>query len=143
MSPIENDPITEAVIGAAIEVHKLLGPGLLESLYQKALCRELMLRGIPHRSKVAIGVEYKGAWIGNDLEIDLLVTNELIVEIKSVEKLQPVHEAQLITYLKLADLHKGLLINFNEKLLKNGLRRRLYGEPKLRTEDSPPAWFRE
>jgi GxxExxY protein len=105
--------ISEAVIGAAIEVHRQLGPGLLESSYHACLCRELELRAIQYQSQVAFLMEYKGAQIAKGYVIDLLVEESLIVEIKSVDKLLPLHAAQLLTYLRLRRLSAGLLINFN------------------------------
>jgi GxxExxY protein len=119
----ERDPLTEKVIGAAIEVHRTLGPGLLESIYQKCLGHELTLRGIGHRSQVQLPIIYKGAELGDDLIMDLVVAEELVVELKAVDKLQPIHEAQLLTYLRLSRIRRGLLINFNVTLLKDGLKR--------------------
>lgn len=123
MESEERDPLSAQVIGAAIEVHRILGPGLLESIYQRALCHELTLREIPHRPHPPVPVHYKGVDLGDDLELDILVAGQLIVELKAVERLHPVHEAQLITYLKLTGLRRGLLINFNVRLLKEGLKR--------------------
>src|SRR5436853_576239 len=100
----ERDPLTGAVIAAAIEVHRLLGPGLLESIYQRALCHEMHLRGIPFRSNQPVPVDYKGVGLGDDLRLDIVVAEQLIMELKSVEKLLPIHESQLIIYLKLTDL---------------------------------------
>ena len=119
----ERDPLSAAVIGAAIEVHKLLGPGLLEVLCHRALRYELALRGVPFRSEQPVPVSYKGQDLGDDLKMDLIVAGELIVELKAVEHLHPIHEAQLVTYLKLTGLRKGLLINFNVRLLKDGVKR--------------------
>ncbi|CAN5163308.1 GxxExxY protein [soil metagenome] len=114
---------TAAVIGAAIEVHRTLGPGLLESIYQKAMQYELNLRKIPFEYQNSVPVIYKGFNIGEDLKLDLIVDGRIVVEIKSVEKLIPIHEAQLITYLKLMNAPIGLLMNFNSKVLKDQLRR--------------------
>ena len=119
----EKDPLSAAVIGAAIEVHRLLGPGLLECLYHRALRFELGLRGVPFRSEEPVPVNYKGQHLGDDLRIDLIVADKLIVELKAVDHLHPIHEAQLITYLKLTGLRTGLLINFNVRLLKEGVKR--------------------
>ncbi|HET6575669.1 MAG TPA: GxxExxY protein [Fimbriiglobus sp.] len=121
----ERDPLTEQVIGAAIEVHRLLGPGLLESIYQKALCHELTLRGVRHQPQQPVPVSYKGVDLGDDLFMDILVEDDLVVELKAVERLEPIHEAQLLTYLKLSRRRLGLLINFNVRLLKDGVRRRI------------------
>jgi GxxExxY protein len=121
----ERDPLTEQVIGAAIEVHRLLGPGLLESIYQKALCHELALRGVRHCTQQPVPVSYKGVDLGDDLFMDILVEDDLVVELKAVERLEPIHEAQLLTYLKLSRRRLGLLINFNVRLLKDGVRRRV------------------
>jgi GxxExxY protein len=119
----ERDPVTGAVIAAAIEVHRLLGPGLLESIYQRALSHELHLRGILYQAQRPVPVAYKGVNLGDDLRLDVVVADQLIVELKAVDKLLPIHEAQLITYLKLTGLHVGLLINFKVRLLKDGIKR--------------------
>jgi GxxExxY protein len=119
----ERDPVTGGIIAAAIELHRVLGPGLLESIYQRALCHEMHLRGILFQGQRPVAVNYKGVNLGDDLRLDLVVADQVIVELKAVEKLLPIHEAQLITYLKLAGLHVGLLINFNVRLLKEGIKR--------------------
>jgi GxxExxY protein len=123
----EDDPLTGQVIGAAIEVHRLLGPGLLESVYQRALCHELELRGIPIEPLRPVPVRYKGLDLGEDLVLDILVDRRLVVELKAVETVLAVHEAQLLTYLRLTAVRLGLLINFNVRLLKDGVRRRILG----------------
>jgi len=115
------------VIGAAIEVHRLLGPGLLESVYELALCRELRLRGITVERQVEIPINYKGEILDCNMKLDLLVAGGIIVEIKSVEKVCAVHKSQLLTYLRLRRLWLGLLINFNVELLRDGVRRVLNG----------------
>jgi GxxExxY protein len=115
--------ISEKVIGAAIEVHRHLGPGLLESSYHVCLCRELELREIPYHSSVALPLEYKGIQVGKGYVIDLQIENSLIVEIKSVDKLMPIHSAQLMTYMRLKKVPCGLLMNFNVALLPHGIRR--------------------
>src|SRR5690242_3828228 len=109
----ERDPLTEQVIGAAIEVHRILGPGLLESIYQRALCHELNLRGVQHVPQQPLPVTYKGVNLGDDLRMDIVVEDRLVVELKAVEKMEPIHEAQLLTYLKLSSHRLGLLLNFN------------------------------
>ena len=111
------------VIGCAMEVYKTLGPGLLESAYEKALIHELKLEGIPVASQVEVGLNYKGINIGEGLRLDLLVDDKLIVEIKSVEEIKPVHHKQLLTYLKLMDKRVGLLINFNVNDIMDGVHR--------------------
>jgi GxxExxY protein len=121
----EDDPLTRAVIGAAIEVHRILGPGLLESVYHRCLCHELELRGIPHRSQVRLPVRYKGLDLGDELVLDVLVDDRLVLELKAVERLEGVHEAQLLTYLRLSGHRLGLLMNFNVRFLKDGVRRRV------------------
>lgn len=121
----ERDPLTGAVIGAAIEVHRVLGPGLLESVYQKALSRELELRGVPFEPQVPVPVEYKGLALGDDLLMDMVVDGRVVLELKSVDHLHPIHEAQLLTYLRLSRIRVGLLINFNVPVLKDGVRRRV------------------
>ena len=117
------DPLTAKVIGAAIEVHRNLGPGLLESAYERCLEHELKLQSIPCRRQVKLPLEYKGLQLDEGYRIDLLVNEQLIVELKTVDALAPIHDAQLLTYLKLTRLHTGLLINFNVPLLKNGIKR--------------------
>jgi GxxExxY protein len=111
-----------AVIGAAIEVHRVLGAGFLERVYHEALVTEFHLRGIPHKSKHLVAVNYKGYPIGEG-ELDFLVGNSLIVELKAVERLSPIHEAQVISYLKMTNCPLVLLINFNVPMLKEGIKR--------------------
>lgn len=118
----END-INSKVIGAAIEVHKTLGPGLLESAYHDCLMHELDLEGIGYKAESPIVLDYKGRIIGDAYRLDLLVENKVIVELKTVSKLMDIHKAQLLTYLKLTNKKLGLLINFNEILLKHGIKR--------------------
>ena len=120
---MDKDPVTERIIGCAIEVHRALGPGLLESAYEKCLAFELGQHGIPFRQQLPVPVEYKGTRIECGYRIDLLVDDAVIVELKSVDQLAPVHEAQLLTYMKLARIRTGLLINFNQQRLIDGLRR--------------------
>lgn len=114
------EAITGQIIGAAIEVHQQLGPGLLESTYQACLCRELELRGISFECQKPLPLEYKGVKLDCGYRIDLLVAGLVVVEIKSVEALAPIHEAQLLTYLKLTGVKVGLLMNFNVVVLKDG-----------------------
>ncbi len=121
---IEAD-VTRDIIGAAIDVHRALGPGLLESAYQACMCRELALRRIVFRSQVDLPVHYKGLQLECGYRIDLVVNDRVIVEIKSVERLAPIHEAQLLTYLRLSKLRVGLLINFNVPVLPKGIVRRV------------------
>ena len=115
--------LTRQVIGAAIEVHKVLGPGLLESVYEECLCHEFGLRGIHYKRQQTIPVEYKGVQLDCGYRIDLLVENLVILELKSVDSLEPIHEAQVLTYLKLTSLKVGLLINFNVPVLREGIKR--------------------
>lgn len=117
--------LTERIIGAAIEVHRSLGPGLLESAYEACLAVELRERGLFVEEQVMVPVVYKGRPIQVAYRIDLLVEKSVIVELKSIDEVTAVHEAQLITYLKLANKKVGLLINFNVELLKNGITRRI------------------
>jgi GxxExxY protein len=121
----ENDPRTASIIGAAIEVHRQLGPGLLESAYEQCLCHELHLRRLRFKCQVDLPVSYKGLQLDCGYKIDLIVADEVIVELKSVERILPVHEAQLLTYLKLSSKRVGLLINFNTPLLTPGIVRRV------------------
>ncbi len=116
------DELTEKIIGAAIEVHRLLGPGLLESIYEEALKHELLLRNVPCESQIQITVRYKNILIEGQ-RLDLLVGNEVVVELKSVSRLPDVATAQVLSYLKATGLKRGLLINFGEPLLKNGIKR--------------------
>lgn len=120
-----SNSVSEKIIGAAIEVHRHLGPGLLESTYQACLCRELDLRGIPYRREVHLPLEYKGLELDKAYVIDLLVENSLIVETKAVEKLHPIHSAHLLTYMRLMGFSAGLLLNFNVEIMTQGIRRRL------------------
>ena len=115
--------LTGQIIGSAIEVHRALGPGLLESAYREALARELLLRSIAFKSKWPIPLVYKGLRLKKAYEADLIVADTVVVETKAVDVLHPVHEAQLLTYLKLGGWKAGLLINFNVVILKNGIRR--------------------
>ena len=115
--------LTEKVIGAAMEVHRALGPGLLESTYETCLARELAIQGIAFEQQVELPVVYRDVPLSCGYRLDFLVEGELILELKAVEELLPIHEAQLLTYLKLSDQRIGLLINFNVVLLKQGLRR--------------------
>jgi GxxExxY protein len=114
------------ILDASITVHRELGPGLLESAYQLALARELELRNIPHRPQVPVELMYKGIPLGKVYVMDILVEEEIIIEIKSVEAINPIFESQLITHLKLADKRLGYLINFNVTLLKDGFKRMVY-----------------
>ena len=115
--------LTGKVIGAAIEVHKILGPGLLESAYEECLSYELALRKIAFSRQSELPIEYKGIKLDCGYRLDLLVEDKLIVELKACESIEKIHEAQLLTYLKLADVPLGLLINFNVPILKDGIKR--------------------
>ena len=123
---MEINKITEKIIGAAIEVHRSLGPGLLESAYEQCLEYELLHRGMRVGRQLPVPVIYKELKLEYGYRLDLLVENSVIIEIKSVDVLNPVHEAQILTYLKFAEKEIGLLINFNIKLLKHGLKRYIY-----------------
>ena len=119
--------ITRDVIGAAIEVHRQLGPGLLESAYRECLTREFMLRRIPFERENSLPVEYKGTLLEAGYRLDFLVAGCVVVEIKAIEALAPVDDAQLLTYLRLDGWRVGLLINFNVAVLKSGIHRRILG----------------
>jgi GxxExxY protein len=119
------DEITKDIIGAAIEVHKVLGPGLLESAYEACLCEELLKKGVSFKRQCVLEVNYKGTKIDCGYRLDLLVENKVIVELKSVDKLIPLHDAQLISYLRLCEMSVGLLINFNVLALRHGIRRKV------------------
>ena len=125
MTLIEADPYSRRVIGCAIEVQRTLGPGLIESVYETCLCDELAEAGIPFARQQKLPVVYKGRDLDCGLKMDVVVGDKLILEIKSVQALHPVHEAQLQTYLKLTGIRVGLLLNFNEVRLIDGIRRRL------------------
>ena len=120
---MDRDPLTEAIIGCAIEVHRALGPGLLESAYDRCMAYELSCRGMRFRQQVPVSVDYKGIKLDCAYRIDLLVDETVVVELKCVESLSGVHEAQLLTYMKLARVGRGLLINFNQRRLVDGVRR--------------------
>ena len=120
-----HERLTHDVIGAAIEVHRILGPGLLESAYEHALCHELSLRNIAFRRQVDLPVLYKGVSLGSTLRMDFLIHECLVLEVKAHERTLPVHASQLLTYLRLSGHRTGLLINFNVNVLKTGILRRI------------------
>ena len=122
---MEKAELTELIIGAAIEVHRELGPGLLESAYEAALAHELALRGVRFARQKEMPVRYKGFLIEVGYRLDLLVEEQVVVELKAVTEMHPIYEAQLITYLRLSSLRVGLLINFNVPRLKEGIIRRI------------------
>jgi len=115
--------ITDVIIGSAIDVHRELGPGLLESAYEECLNYELSLRNVSVKRQVVLPVVYKGNKLDSTYRIDLLVEDTVVVELKCSEKILPIHEAQLLTYLKLIGLKTGLILNFNSAVLKDGIRR--------------------
>jgi|TARA_B110000438_G_scaffold169999_2_gene162495 GxxExxY protein len=117
------EPLSKRIISAAIEVHRELGPGLLESAYMACFAHELSLMDIEAELGVPLPVQYKGLAVPTSYRMDLVIDNEILVELKSVASLEPIHEAQVLTYLKLSGLKKALLINFNVPLLKDGIRR--------------------
>ncbi|MCK5428419.1 MAG: GxxExxY protein [Anaerolineales bacterium] len=119
--------LSHELIGSAIEVHKILGPGLLESAYEACLCHELKLRSIPFERQVELPIEYKGLKLSAGYRMDIVVDGKLVLELKSVEKLMPIHEAQMLTYLRLSKIWLGLLINFNVPILKQGIKRLVQG----------------
>jgi GxxExxY protein len=127
---------SEAVIGAAIEVHRLKGPGLLEDIYEKCLLREFEIRNIPASNQVMVPLEYKGKVLDQSLRLDLVIDDCMIIELKAVEQLLPIHKAQLLTYMKLMDAPLGLLINFHSVTLKSGLCRLI-----LHGADAPDVDF--
>ncbi len=117
--------LTKQIIGAAIEVHRHLGPGLFESAYLKCLARELAIREIPYQYELPLPLEYKGLRLNCGYRLDLLVDNRVVIETKSIEAIAPVHEAQLLTYMRLGGWKVGLVINFNVLALKTGIRRKV------------------
>jgi len=120
---MEFDKLSNRVIGCALEVHKHLGPGLLESTYEQCLAHELRTAGIPFALQYPLPVEYKGNKLDCGYRVDLLVDKSIIVELKSADKILPIHEAQLLTYMKLSEIAIGLLMNFNVKYMKDGIKR--------------------
>jgi len=119
----KDDPLTREIIGAAIEVHKALGPGLLESAYERCLAREVAIRGLRVERQIEVALEYKGERIDCAYRMDLVVEGSVLVEIKAVERLLPIHDAQVLTYLRLTGLRKALLLNFNTAYLRGGIKR--------------------
>ena len=120
--PEERDPLTEKIIGCAIEVHRTLGPGLLESTYESALCVELQLAGLNFQRQLVVPVAYKNQPVG-EYRLDLVVEKLVVLELKSVDRFDPIFEAQLLAYMKITGLKRGLLLNFNSRLLKDGIKR--------------------
>ncbi len=119
----EDNDLSRRVIGCAIEVHRHLGPGLLEAAYEDCLCHEMSLSGISHERQVALPLAYKDITVAGAYRLDILVERRLILEIKAIDRTTLVHEAQLLTYLRLSGLRIGLLLNFNHAVLKNGIKR--------------------
>ena len=113
--------LSSKIIGAAIEIHKALGPGLLESTYEECLCHELSLRELSFERQKPLAVQYKGMSLNCGYRLDVVVENAIILELKSCEKIEPIHRAQLLTYLKLSDLNLGLILNFNVMVMKDGI----------------------
>jgi GxxExxY protein len=124
MDDTRDNDLSRRVIGLAIEVHRQLGPGLLESVYEECLCFELRHAGVPHVRQLKHPIRYKGTELEYCYQLDIVVDNCLIIEVKSVEHINSVHEAQLLTYLRLSGISLGLLLNFNCAVLKDGIRRR-------------------
>jgi GxxExxY protein len=139
-SGLLSEPLTESIIGAAIEVHRQLGPGLLESVYEECMCEELRFQGVPFRCQIELPVVYKGRETGGKYRIDLAVADEVVVELKAIERLLSVHEAQLLTYLRLTGKRVGLLINFNVSVLHRGVMRRVPMTPKVFRVSVSPWW---
>jgi len=123
-----SDPITEGIIGAAIEVHRHIGPGLLESIYEEALCHELTIRDIPFARQQAVDVHYKDIIIKNQ-RLDLIIGGQVVVELKSTESDHPIYKAQILSYLKACGLHRGLILNFGKKTMIEGITRVVNGPP--------------
>jgi GxxExxY protein len=138
----ELNAITATIIGSAIAVHRQLGPGLLESVYETCLAYELSEAGLSVQRQVHLPIRYRGVTIDGGYRIDLLVADQVVVEVKAVKSLESIHEAQLLTYLKLSDCRVGLLLNFNVELLKDGIRRLANGFPDLCVTSAPSAALR-
>lgn len=117
------EELTKRIIGCAIEVHKILGPGLLESVYEECFCHELRHEGLIVERQKLLSLQYKGIQLDCSFRLDIVVENKVVIELKCVDKITPVHEAQLLTYLKLSGIKVGLIINFNTSVLKNGIKR--------------------
>jgi GxxExxY protein len=130
-----SDPLVERVIGCAITVHRELGPGLLETVYRRCMCAELATAEIPFRTEVVVPVIYRNLRLDAGHRIDILVDQRLVVEVKAVERLLPIHTAQVVTYLRLANAKQGLLMNFNSPRLKDGLKSVLLREPSSGSSD--------
>ncbi|MFC1581161.1 GxxExxY protein [Thermodesulfobacteriota bacterium] len=113
--------LSSKIIGAAIEVHKAFGPGLLESAYEECLCHELTLRGMLFKRQKPLDLEYKGRKLSCGYRLDIVVENQIILELKSCEKIEPIHKAQLLTYLKITGIHLGLILNFNNVVMREGI----------------------
>ena len=122
-APRQNDLLTAKAIGFAIEIHRILGPGLLESAYEECLCFELKQNGLAFRRQVSLPVIYKCVRLDCGHRLDIVIEDQVIIELKTVERLMPIHEAQILTYLKLSGIRTGLLLNFNSAILKDGMRR--------------------
>ena len=121
--PPDLDPLSRVIVDSAFKVHKTLGPGLLESVYEHCLCHEFRCRGVPFQSQLSLPVLYDGVSVETGLRIDLIVDGRIIVELKAIEVMHPIYTAQLLTYLKLTGIRLGLLINFNVPLIRDGIRR--------------------
>lgn len=128
--------LTEQIIGSAVEIHRALGPGLLEMAYEEFLCRELDLRGLPFQRQYPVPAQYKGVRLDCGYRLDLLVAQTVVLEVKAVDCLLSIHDAQLMTYLRLGGWKVGLIINFNERKLINGIRRKVLGLGKWKI----PLW---
>jgi GxxExxY protein len=127
MSEVEYNKLTDKILASAIEVHRILGPGLLESVYEYCLVEELRRNGLNVQRQVKLPIIYKGRNLEKDFLIDLLVEDKVVIELKAVEEVLPVHEVQLLTYLKLSEKKLGLLINFHVPILKQGVKRKING----------------
>jgi len=128
MTPRSEDELSYEIIGAAIEVHRILGgPGLLEGIYESSLCHELILRGLQIKKQLIIPVKYKNTVVRDPLCLDILVADKVVIEVKATEKEHDIHKAQLLTYLRLTDTKLGLLINFGQACVKDGIHRVVNG----------------
>src|ERR1035441_5893678 len=141
--PVVENVLTDQIIGCAIEVHRHLGPGLLEAVYEECLCYELSQAGLKFQRQVHLPITYKGVKFESAYKMDLVVEDAIVVEIKAIEEMLPVHSAQLLTYLKSANKRVGLLINFNVPILKSGLKRIVnhYAGPALKPQTSADSAF--
>jgi len=136
----ERDPLTGQIIEKAIEVHRILGPGLLESVYEECLCYELRIAEMEYQRQLPLPIRYKEVLLDCGYRLDIVVEGSVVVELKAVERIVPIHEAQLLTYLRLSGICTGLILNFNVPVLREGIRRMIIGDATQRRRDTEKNW---